>query len=158
MTKPTHDILETFYRAFSGDTDLFDEVVSDDWDDIPLNPGQEPGRHGAKDLVATINTVFRDFEIVVHDIVDGRGPDGNGLAAARAEMRGVQAGDWLGVPGTGQPLRVRIHEFHEIADDRIVRTWHLAPGTWHLAPGTWHLAPGGLARLAPTGHRHGGDQ
>lgn len=40
-------------------------------------------------------------------------------------MRGVQEGEWFGVPGVGQPLNVRVHEFHEIADDHIIRTWHL---------------------------------
>lgn len=129
MTTPISDIVGTFYRAFSGDTDLFDQVLTEDWDDIPLNPGQAAGRAGARDLVAGVSSVFRNFEIVVHDIVDGRGPDGNGLVAARAEMRGVQEGDWFGVPGTGQPFSVRIHEFHQVAGDRIVRTWHMED--WH---------------------------
>lgn len=125
MTKPADNIVATFYRGFSGDTDLFDEVVAPDWDDIPLAPGQAPGREGAKGLVEGVRKIFRDFEIVVHDIVDGRGPDGTGVVAARAEMRGVQEGEWFGVPGVGQPLNVRVHEFHEIADDHIIRTWHL---------------------------------
>lgn len=76
-----------------------------------------------------MNSVFRGFEIVVHGVVDGRGPDGNGLVAARAEMRGVQEGDWFGVADTGQPFGVAIHEFHQIAGDRVVRTWHLED--WH---------------------------
>lgn len=125
MPKPIEDIVGTFYHAFSGGTDLFDQVVADDWDDIPLGPGQTPGRQGAAELAKGIGAAVGEFEIVVQAIVDGRGPDGNGLVAARAEMRGVQQGEWFGVPGTGQPFRVRIHEFHEIADDRIVRTWHL---------------------------------
>ena len=129
MAKSTDDIVGTFYRGFSGDTDLFDQVLAEDWDDIPLGPGQTPGRAGAAELVKGIGAVVRDVEILVHDLVDGRKPDGSGLVAARAEMRGVQEGEWFGVPGTGQPFRVRIHEFHQIADDRIVRTWHLED--WH---------------------------
>lgn len=129
MSEPTEDIVGTFYRGFSGRTDLFDQVLADDWDDIPLGPGQTPGRRGAEELAKGIGAVVRDFEIVVHDIADGRGQGDNGLVGVRGEMRGVQEGEWFGVPGTGQPFRVRIHEFHEIAADRIVRTWHLED--WH---------------------------
>lgn len=129
MTTPTADIVGTFYRAFSGETDLFDRVLAEDWDDIPLAPGQAAGRAGGKDLVTGVNAVFRDFEIVVHEVVDGRGPDGEGMVAARAEMRGVQEGDWFGIPGTGQAFSVPIHEFHQISGDRITRTWHMED--WH---------------------------
>lgn len=35
--------VETIYRAFNDkDPDLLDRVVSDDWQDIPLAPGQGP--------------------------------------------------------------------------------------------------------------------
>ena len=129
MTTPVTDIVGTFYRAFSGDTDLLDRVLADNWDDVPRNPGQAAGRAGGKSLINGMNAVFGDFGIVVHDVVDGRGPDGNGLVAARAELRGIQQGDWLGVPGTGQPFSVAIHDFHQIVEDRIVRTWHLED--WH---------------------------
>ena len=140
-TTPT-DVVRTFYRAFGGDTGLLDQVLAEDWDDVPLAPGQAAGREGARELIAALGSVVRDLEVVVHDVVDGRGPDGSGLAAARAELRGVQHGDWLGVPGTGQRFSVRIHEFHQISGDRIVRTWHLED--WH---GWLHQA--GADRVLP---------
>ncbi|MGR6919588.1 ester cyclase [[Actinomadura] parvosata] len=31
----------------------------------------------------------------------------------------------FGVPATGREFQVRIHEFHELARGRIVRTWQL---------------------------------
>lgn len=43
MPAPLHQLVATFNRAFSGDTDLLDGVVTPDWEDIPLNPGQGPG-------------------------------------------------------------------------------------------------------------------
>ncbi len=40
--------IETFYRAFAGEPDLLDQAVTADWQDIPLSPGQGPGRDGIK--------------------------------------------------------------------------------------------------------------
>lgn len=44
MTRSIEDLLATFYEAFSGKPELLDDIVVDDWDDIPLGPGQAPGR------------------------------------------------------------------------------------------------------------------
>ncbi|MER6130158.1 ester cyclase [Streptomyces sp. NPDC001795] len=125
MTHSIDELIRTFYRAFSGKPELLDDVVADDWDDIPLGPDQAPGRAGATPLIQGIAKVFGDFHIVVHQIVDGRGPDGNGPVGVRGEMRGVHTGQVFGIEPTGREVTVRIHEFHELADGRIVRTWHM---------------------------------
>jgi len=122
---PLHQLVETFYRAFSGDTDLLDEVVTPDWEDIPLSPGQEPGPDGIKPMIHGIGQSFTDFHIVVHDVIDGRGGDGNGSIGVRAEMRGTHTGDIFGIPGTDRTVRIPIHEFHLVQDGRLARTWHL---------------------------------
>ncbi|MEU0499724.1 ester cyclase [Nocardia sp. NPDC005998] len=138
MTRSLNELIETFYRGFSGDTALFDDVVTPDWDDIPLGPDQAPGRDGIKPLVTAINRAFADFKIVVHTIVDGRADNGNGLVAVRAEICGTHDGDWFGVPATGQQVRIRIHEFHEVIDGRMVRTWHLEDWLgWFQQVGAW---------------------
>ena len=40
------ELIGSFNEAWSGKTELLDAVVTDDWDDIPLAPGQKPGRAG----------------------------------------------------------------------------------------------------------------
>ncbi|MFB7597024.1 ester cyclase [Streptomyces sp. NPDC056160] len=125
MTRTVEDLIGTFYEAFRGKPELLDDIVADDWADIPLGPDQAPGRAGATPLIQGINEAFGDFRIVVHQIVDGRGPDGNGFVGVRGEMRGVHSGEMFGVAATGREIRVRIHEFHEVLDGRIVRTWHM---------------------------------
>ena len=89
MPDPLPQLVDTFYRAFSGDTDLLDAVVAPDWEDIPLSPGQEHGPDGIKPVINGIGQSFTDFHIVVHDVIDGRGADGNGNIGVRAEMRGT---------------------------------------------------------------------
>ncbi|MCP2317993.1 SnoaL-like polyketide cyclase [Nocardia amikacinitolerans] len=123
MTLSVDDLIETLYRGLSGDVGLLDGVMAPDWSDD--SSGQASGRDEIESLVAAINHAFSRFTIVVRTIVDGRGEDGNGMVAVRGEMRGVHAGEWLGVPATGRAVRIRIHEFHEIADGLVVRSWGL---------------------------------
>ena len=44
MSTPTHpvaDVVRAFYEPFrTGDTSTYDEVLSPDWVDVPLAPGQ----------------------------------------------------------------------------------------------------------------------
>ena len=42
---------ETFHRAFAGKPELLDQAVTPDWQDIPLAPGQAPGREGMTPLI-----------------------------------------------------------------------------------------------------------
>jgi len=128
---PLHQLVATFNRTFSGDTDLLDGVVTPDWEDIPLNPGQGPGPDGIKPMINGIGQSFTDVEIVVHDVIGGRGSDGNGKVGVRAEMRGTHTGELFGIAATGQAVSIPIHEFHDVHDvhdvhdGRLARTWHL---------------------------------
>ncbi|MGW4093741.1 ester cyclase [Nocardia sp. NPDC004750] len=141
MTGSRIDLIENFYRAFSGDVDLLDDVVAPEWEDIPLGPDQQPGREGIKPLVVAINQAFSDFTIVIETVLDGRGDNGDGPLAVRAEMRGTHTGGWFGVPATGREVRIPIHEFHEVADGRLARTWHLEDWLgWFHQVGAWPVA------------------
>ena len=125
MADTLHDTLTTFYRAFSGDHALLDRVVTPEWQDIPAAPGQQPGPEGGAQVISMMNAALDDLHITIHDVVDGRGPDGSGLVAVRAELTGVHTGELMGAVPTGRPVAFAIHEFHEVVDGVIRRTWHL---------------------------------
>lgn len=125
MTRPIDDLIATFYRGLSGDVALLDDVMAPEWGDASDASGLATGRAGIEPLVAAVNHAFAQFTIIVQTVVDGRGDDGNGMVAVRGEMRGVHEGEWLGVPATGKAVRIRIHEFHEISDGLVVRSWGL---------------------------------
>ena len=138
MSTSIKELIGRFYEAFTGKVDLLDTVVTDDWDDIPLGPGQEPGRAGLKAPIEGILKVFGDFRIVVEEIIDARGEDGNGMVGVRAKMRGVHAGEFFGIAPTGRETEVRTHDFHEIIDGRIVRTHHMEDWlSWFQQVGSW---------------------
>jgi len=126
--------VETLYRAFSeGNPDLLDQAVTPDWQDIPLAPGQAPGREGMKPLIRGWLAAFPDTRVVIHDIfgVPGR-------AAVRAEITATHKGEWFGITPTNMAFRMPIHEFHALQDGRITHTWHLEDWFgWLNQVGAW---------------------
>lgn len=115
------EAVKTLYRAFSEkNPDLVDSILADDWDDIPLGPGQEPGPQGIKPIILSFGEAFPDLHIAIHDIVQTPGK-----VAVRAEITGTHQGELFGIAATGKRVSVRMHEFHEIADGRIKTTWHM---------------------------------
>ena len=138
MPASINKLIGTFYEAASGKAELLGAVITDDWDDIPLGPGQEPGRAGARSLIEGLSKVFSDFRFVVEEIIDARREDGNGMVGVRATMHGVHTGEFFGIAPTGRETEVRTHDFHGIVDGRIVRTHHMEDWvSWFQQVGSW---------------------
>ncbi|ATQ55933.1 ester cyclase [Paracoccus yeei] len=114
------DAIMTLYSAFSNDPDALDRAVTEDWQDIPLAPGQGPGREAMKPMIRVFNAAFPDARITVHEIISVPGK-----AAVRAEITGTHRGEWFGVPPTGKAFVLPIHEFHHLENGRITKTWHM---------------------------------
>jgi predicted ester cyclase len=138
MPASVNNLIGTFYEAASGKADLPDAVLTEDWDDIPLGPGQGPGRAGARSLIEGFSKAFSDFRVVVEEIIDARGDGGNGTVGVRAKMHGVHAGELFGIAPTGRQTEVRTHDFHQIAAGRVVRTHHVEDWlSWFQQAGSW---------------------
>lgn len=112
--------LNTFYRAFAGEPDLLDQVVTPDWQNIPLAPGQGAGPEGIKPMIRAFKQAIPDLAITVHDII----ADGDRIGV-RAAMSGTHTGEWFGIAPTGRPFSISLHEFHRIDGGRLTHTWHL---------------------------------
>jgi predicted ester cyclase len=112
MSTSINNLIGTFYEAASGQPELLDAVITEDWDDIPLGPGQEPGRAGARSVIEGLGKAFSDFGFVVEEIIDARGADGNGMVGVRAKMHGVHTGELFGIAPTGRQTELRTHDFH----------------------------------------------
>ena len=115
------EAVETFYRAFTEqNVDLVDAVLTADWDDIPLAPGQAPGPQGIKAIIRSVAEAFPDVKITIHDMVQEPGKIG-----VRAEISGTHRGALFGIAPTGKAVSFRLHEFHTLADGRVTTTWHM---------------------------------
>lgn len=113
-----------FYQAMStGDADLLDEILADDWEDIPLPPGVELGRESFKTQgLAWMRTIFPDLVVTNEDVIVSA--DGSKVAV-RSVGRGTQSGAALGIPATGKRAEFRAFDIHHLKDGVIVKTWHL---------------------------------
>lgn len=113
--------LETLYRAFStGEADLLDRALAENWEDTPMAPGQAPGRAGLKPMIQAFRAAFADVRFEPQEIV-GFG----GRAAVRLKLTGRHTGAWMGEAASGRAFSIDMHEMHHLEDGRIVHTWHL---------------------------------
>ena len=125
--------IETLYRAFESDADLLDRAVTANWQDIPLAPGQAPGREGMKPMIRAWHAAFPDTRITVHEIIGAAG-----RAAVRAEITATHTGAWFGVAPTGRAFSMALHEFHTLEGGRVTQTWHLEDWFgWLSQIGAW---------------------
>ena len=114
-------LFANFYNAFAeNDLDLLKSVVTPDWQDIPLAPGQGAGPDGIAPLLGYFKAAFPDMKIVIHEIF-GAGE----RVAVRAEITGTHRGEFLGIAPTNKTVSIALHEFHYVRDGRITHTWHL---------------------------------
>ena len=116
-----HELIATLYRAFNeNDPDLVDRVLSRDWEDIPLVPGQPHGPDGMKHIIRMFGEAFPGARFTIDDMVGSEGRIG-----VRARVTGLHKGPFLGIPATGNAIDFRLYEFHEFEEGRIRRTWHM---------------------------------
>ena len=121
LTPTERRAIEMLYRAFSeGDPDLLDEAVTVDWQDIPLNPGQQPGREGMKPLIRSFRAAFPDTTIEILEIIGA-----SGRAAGRAAIPGTPRRAGVGLAPTGRACRIAIPAFNRISNGKLTHTWHL---------------------------------
>lgn len=113
--------VEMLYRAFTEkDPDLVDSVLTSDWDDQPLAPGQRPGPEGIRPIIRRLGQALPDVRVTLHDVVQVPGK-----IAVRGEISGTHQGELFGIAPTGKRVSFRLHDFHALDGQRVTRTWHM---------------------------------
>jgi steroid delta-isomerase-like uncharacterized protein len=97
-----------------------DELVAEDFVELDPLPGQEQGREGLKQLLATFFAAFPDLQWTTEE----EAAEGDKLWS-RFTWRGTHRGDFLGIPPTGNQVvanGVVIDRFEEgkMVDSRIL--------------------------------------
>jgi predicted ester cyclase len=115
------EAVETFYRAFSErEPDLVDTVLTPDWQDIPMAPGQAAGPEGIKAIIRMLGEALPDLRITIPDTVQEPGK-----IAVRGEITGTHEGPLFGIAATGKQVSFRLYEFHTLQKGRVATTWHM---------------------------------
>src|SRR3954463_5920612 len=83
-----------WYEAFNKrDASLLQEIMSEDWVDIPAAPGQPSGRKGVQFILDDLTRAFPNFKITPAEILQ----DGNKVIV-RSELTGTQEAPFMGFP------------------------------------------------------------
>lgn len=115
------DVVRAFYEPFrTGDTAVYDEILAEDWVDLPLAPGQEQGRAGMAGQIALFRRAMPDYTVEHQDVI----VQGDKVAV-RNTVSGTHQGAFMGHEPTGKRIEMRTMDVHQIRDGRIVATWHL---------------------------------
>ncbi len=114
--------IRIFYETFNkNDPALLDQIIAEDWVNVPINPGQGPGREGFKKMIPGFAATFKDGHLKIEDIVQ----EGNKVAV-RSTYTATQVGPFAGFPAKGRPFTVMTIDIHEFNDKGMVqKTWHL---------------------------------
>lgn len=110
-----------FYAAFNtGDVDILDQVLADDWADRPPIPGQPPGRDGEKSTIQWFRATFPDIHFTLEDVIVTEDK-----VTVRSTARGTHKGTFLGIAPTDRSVTFMTIDIHRIANARIAETWHI---------------------------------
>lgn len=114
--------IRLFYETFvTGNADLLDQVLAEDWVNVPTNPGQGPGRAGFKAMIPGMAATFTNSKFVLEDMVE----EGNKVVV-RSTFSATQAGHFAGFPSKGRDFTIMTIDIHEFNDAGLVtKTWHL---------------------------------
>ncbi|PZE91733.1 ester cyclase [Curtobacterium sp. MCBD17_008] len=117
----TEDVVRAFYEPFrTGDTTVYDEVLAEDWTDLPLAPGQQQGPAGMAAQIALFRHAMPDYAVEHQDVI----VQGDKVAV-RNTVSGTHQGAFMGHEPTGKRIEMRTMDVHQVRDGKIVTTWHL---------------------------------
>jgi steroid delta-isomerase-like uncharacterized protein len=124
---------EVFRRR---DVGAIDELLTDDFVEHNLWPGQTPGRQGTKEFIAHLLQAFPDLEVAIENQI----AEGDTVAAV-LRMSGTHQGDFVGIPATGRKVIVQFMDMSRVRDGRFCDHWGLADMGGLMAQ--LGVAPGG---------------
>jgi steroid delta-isomerase-like uncharacterized protein len=116
------EIITRFEHAFrAGDQATLDEI--DELSDPGLvnhnpAPDEEPSLAGFKQKVAGFNASFPDLEYDLQDIIAS-----GDTVATRWVVTGSQQQELMGIPASGQTIRVEGMNFYRLKDGRVTDIW-----------------------------------
>ena len=104
-----------------GNLDVIDELLSPDFVDRGLVPGQGPTREDFKRSIAEILDTFSIISFTIEEQI----AEGDTVVTKYTE-RSVIRGEWFGMPPTGTEENFQGIYIHRISDGKIIEEWSQA--------------------------------
>lgn len=112
-------IIRRFELAFrAGDLETIDNLADPDMVDHNPAPDHEPTLAGFKQKVAGFKTIFPDIGEDLQEII----ASGDSVAS-RWVVTGSLQQEFMGIPASGQPIRVEGMNFYRLKDGRVTDVW-----------------------------------
>jgi predicted ester cyclase len=115
------DIALRFYAPLrTGDTSEVFDILSENWEDIPLNDGQTTGPKGFIEMVHKLRSFLPDLVWNIDSVVVE-----DDQVVVRSLISGKPQGDILGIHYEANKIEFMAIDMHQISDGKIVKTWHV---------------------------------
>jgi steroid delta-isomerase-like uncharacterized protein len=113
------EIITRFEYAFrAADQETIDELSDPGLVDHNPAPGHEPTLAGFKEKVAGFKAAFPDLQEDLQDIIAS-----GDTVATRWAVTGSLQQELMGIPASGQPVRVEGMNFYRLRDGRVTDIW-----------------------------------
>lgn len=100
---------------------VIDELVSEDYVNHDIFPGEPTGREGVKKVLGLFLTAFPDLqETTVRLIAEGE------LVVHQWRSRATHRGEFRGIPATGREVSMNGIEIFRVRNGQITERWGLA--------------------------------
>ena len=112
-------IARQFYKLIeTGDLDLADKVVAEDYVNHNAIPGQTLGLAGYKEAISALRTSVPDIQYTIDDqIAEGD------KVLTRYRATGTHQGEFLGVAASGKTLTFRALVLQRVVNGKIQESW-----------------------------------
>lgn len=116
------ELVDRLYAAVeAADLQGLEAVLAPDWiEDPPAYQGQPKGASGYLPVAQNLRKALGSFRIEILEVIDA-----TPKYVARTRLSGKHQDTFLGVPATGKDIRFDAIDIHEVADGKILRTWHI---------------------------------
>ena len=119
------DMARGLYEGSAAGADLdatIERYIADDFvEHEEMPPGMEgSGKEAGRQLFAMMHAAFPDFRIEVLDLVE----EGDKVAAM-VEFTGTHEGEFMGIPPSGNKMRMKVFDLLQFRDGKAIAHWGL---------------------------------
>lgn len=102
----------------SGNLEQLRDLISDEVKEHDPAPNQGPGAQGYIDFFTMMRNAFPDMQTEVEQMV----ADEENVSFAYT-LKGTHKGDFMGISGTGKPIKIRGMQISRFRNGKLVERW-----------------------------------
>ena len=119
MSAESKAVFQKFVDGLNAkDADAIGQIMSANFIDHDLPPGQEPGIEGMVAMMRGFFAAFPDLKVTIDQLI----AEGD-LVAAAMTTEGTQTGDFMGIPASGKKISITEMHMVRVVDGKAVEHW-----------------------------------